>query len=142
MMSLVSKYFGAIKRGETIDLFRSYRPDFADGEQSRDFVYVMDVTDVILWLLDKPAHVGLFNIGSGKARSFLDLVGSIFDALGLERRIRFVEMPEAMRPRYQYFTHADTTRLRAAGYNKPGTDLEAAVGHFVHTHLDTGDQYR
>jgi ADP-L-glycero-D-manno-heptose 6-epimerase len=142
MMSLVSKYFGAIKRGETIDLFRSYRPDYADGEQLRDFVYVTDITDVILWLMDKPADVGLLNLGSGKARSFLDLVGSIFDSLGRERRIRFVEMPEAMRPRYQYFTEADQTRLRAAGYNKPGTELEAGVGHFVRTHLDTEDQYR
>jgi ADP-L-glycero-D-manno-heptose 6-epimerase len=142
MMSLVSKYFGAIRRGETIDLFRSYRLDYADGEQLRDFVYVTDITDVILWLMDKEADVGLLNLGSGKARSFIDLVGSIFDSLRLERRIRFVEMPEAMRPRYQYFTEADQTRLRAAGYNKPGTELEAAVGHFVSTHLDTEDQYR
>jgi ADP-L-glycero-D-manno-heptose 6-epimerase len=142
MMSLVSKYFGAIRRGETIDLFRSYRPDYADGEQLRDFVYVADITDVILWLMDKPAHVGLLNLGSGKARSFLDLVGSIFDTLGLERRIRFVEMPESMRPRYQYFTQADQARLRAAGYNQPSTELEAAVSHFVSTHLDTEDPYR
>ena len=142
MMSLVSKYFGAIKRGETIDLFRSYRPDFADGEQLRDFVYVTDITSVILWLLDRPSHVGLLNLGSGRARSFVDLVGSIFDTLGLERRIRFIEMPEAMRPRYQYFTEADDTRLRAAGYNKSGTELEAAIGHFVTTHLNTEDQYR
>jgi ADP-L-glycero-D-manno-heptose 6-epimerase len=142
MMSLVSKYFGAIKRGETIDLFRSYRPDYADGEQLRDFVYVTDITDVILWLLDRPGGVSLLNLGSGKARSFLDLVGAIFDSLGLERQVRFVEMPEPMRPRYQYFTQSDATRLRAAGYNKPGTELEAAVGHFVRTHLDTEDQYR
>ena len=142
MMSLVSKYFAAIKRGETIDLFRSYRPDFADGEQLRDFVYVTDITDVILWLLDKPAHVGLLNLGSGRARSFLDLVGSIFDTLGLERRIRFIEMPEAMRPRYQYYTEADVSRLRAAGYNRPGTELEAAVRHFVSTHLNTEDPFR
>jgi ADP-L-glycero-D-manno-heptose 6-epimerase len=142
MMSLVSKYFGAIRRGETIDLFRSYRPDYADGEQLRDFVYVTDITDIILWALDKPDYVGLLNVGSGKARSFLDLVGSVFDALGLERRIRFVEMPESMRPRYQYFTESDETRLRAAGYNKPSTALEIAVRHFVSTHLDTEDQYR
>ena len=142
MMSLVSKYFAAIKRGETIDLFRSYRPDFADGEQLRDFVYVTDITDVILWLLDKPAHVGLLNLGSGRARSFLDLVGSIFDTLGLERRIRFIEMPEAMRPRYQYYTEADVSRLRAAGYNRPGPELEAAVGHFVSPHLNTAAPYR
>jgi ADP-L-glycero-D-manno-heptose 6-epimerase len=142
MMSLVSKYFAAIRRGEVIDLFRSYRPDYADGEQLRDFVYVADITNVILWLLDKRAHVGLLNLGSGTARSFRDLVGSVFDALGLERRIRFIDMPEAMRPNYQYFTQADETRLRAAGYNSPGTDLETAVSHFVRSHLVAEDRYR
>jgi ADP-L-glycero-D-manno-heptose 6-epimerase len=142
MMSLVSKYFGAIKAGETIDLFRSYNPDYKDGEQLRDFVYVTDITDVILWLLDQEESVGLFNLGSGKARSFIDLTGAIFDALSLPRKTRFVEMPEAMRPRYQYFTEADPTRLHAAGYNRPGTKLEEAVTHFVRTYLDTPDSYR
>ncbi|HTI02607.1 MAG TPA: ADP-glyceromanno-heptose 6-epimerase [Acidisoma sp.] len=142
MMSLVSKYFPAIKRGETIDLFRSYRPDYKDGEQLRDFVYVHDITETILWLLDGYRGTSLFNLGSGQARSFIDLVGSIFDALAQERKIRFVDMPEAMRPRYQYFTEANATRLQAAGYNRPGTRLEEAVSHFVHTYLDTADPYR
>lgn len=142
MMSLVSKYFPAIRRGETIDLFRSYRPDYADGAQLRDFVYVHDITDAILWLLDGYRGTSLFNLGSGRARSFLDLVGSIFDALGLEKKIRFVDMPEAMRPRYQYFTEANPARLQAAGYNRPGTPLEEAVGHFVRSYLDTDDPYR
>ncbi|MCB8875632.1 ADP-glyceromanno-heptose 6-epimerase, partial [Acidisoma silvae] len=142
MMSLVSKYFPAIKRGETIDLFKSYKPEYRDGEQLRDFVYVHDITDVILWLLDGYTGTQLFNLGSGHARSFIDLVGSIFDSLGLERKIRFVEMPEAMRPRYQYFTQADSARLHAAGYNKPGTPLEEAVEHFVKTYLNTTDSFR
>jgi ADP-L-glycero-D-manno-heptose 6-epimerase len=142
MMSLVSKYFPAIRRGETIDLFRSYRPDYRDGEQLRDFVYVHDITDTILWLLDGYRGTSLFNLGSGQARSFIDLVGSIFDALGLERKIRFVDMPEAMRSRYQYFTQADATRLRATGYNRPGTALEEAVSHFVKAYLNTADAYR
>lgn len=142
MMSLVSKYFPAIKRGETIDLFRSYKPEYKDGEQLRDFVYVHDITDTILWLLDGYSGTQLFNLGSGRARSFIDLVGSIFDALALDRKIRFVEMPEAMRPRYQYFTEANAARLHEAGYNRPGTELEAAVGHFVKTYLDTADMYR
>ncbi|MCB8880713.1 ADP-glyceromanno-heptose 6-epimerase [Acidisoma cellulosilytica] len=142
MMSLVSKYFPAIQRGETIDLFRSYKPEYKDGEQLRDFVYVHDITDTILWLLDGYTGTQLFNLGSGKARSFIDLVGSIFDALEMERKIRFVEMPEAMRPRYQYFTEADPARLQAAGYNRPGTELEVAVGHFVRTYLTKGDTYR
>ena len=101
-----------------------------------------DITDVILWLLDRPEGTSLLNLGSGRARSFIDLVGAIFDSLGMERKIRFVDMPEAMRPRYQYFTQSDPTRLRAAGYNAPGTELEAAVAHFVRTHLNTDDPYR
>ncbi|WP_459678183.1 ADP-glyceromanno-heptose 6-epimerase [Acidisoma sp. 7E03] len=142
MMSLVSKYFGKIKAGETIDLFRSYKVEYKDGEQLRDFVYVHDITDVVLWLLACPQGVALYNLGSGKARTFLDLVGTIFDTLGLERRIRFVEMPEAMRPRYQYFTQANDHRLRAAGYDKPGTSLEEAIEHFVKNYLNTEDVYR
>ena len=142
MMSLVSKYFDAIRRGETVDLFRSYRPDYKDGEQLRDFVYVKDIADAILWLLDRPTHVGLLNLGSGMARSFVSLVGSVFDTLGMERRIRFVDMPEAMRPRYQYLTKADDKRLRALGYNKPATGVEVAIRHFVTTYLNTEDPYR
>lgn len=142
MMSLVSKYFPRIRAGETIDLFRSYRPDYADGEQLRDFVYVQDIAAAILWLLAGYRGASLFNLGSGRARSFIDLVGAIFDSLGRERKIRFVEMPEAMRPRYQYFTESNPARLQAAGYNRPGTPLEEAVGHFVSTYLDTEDPYR
>lgn len=142
MMSLVSKYFPAIRAGETIDLFRSYRPDYADGEQLRDFVYVQDIAAAILWLLRGYRGVSLFNLGSGRARSFNDLVGAIFDSLGAARKIRYVEMPEAMRPRYQYFTEADPKRLQAAGYNRPGTPLEEAVRDFVQGYLDTADQYR
>jgi ADP-L-glycero-D-manno-heptose 6-epimerase len=142
MMSLVSKYFPAIRAGETIDLFRSYRPDYADGEQLRDFVYVHDITETILWLLAGYRGASLFNLGSGRARSFIDLVGAIFDSLGLPRKIRFVDMPESLRARYQYFTQANPARLQAAGYNRPGTPLEQAVGHFVKTYLDTEDAYR
>ncbi|MBY4639444.1 ADP-glyceromanno-heptose 6-epimerase, partial [Gluconacetobacter entanii] len=142
MMSLASKYFGTIKAGETIDLFRSHRPDYKDGEQLRDFVYVEDITGIVLWLLDQSHKVTLYNIGSGQARSFRDLVGAIFDTLGLEHRIRFIDMPEEMRPRYQYFTEADDTRLRADGYNKPGTKLEDAIQHFVQNYLNKTDSYR
>lgn len=142
MMSLASKYFGKIKEGKTIDLFRSHNPDYKDGEQLRDFVYVSDITDIILWLLDQREGVALYNLGSGQARTFIDLVGAIFDTLKLEPRIRFVDMPEAMRARYQYFTEADDTRLRMAGYNKPGTTLENAIRHFVQNYLDKNDQYR
>lgn len=142
MMSLVSKYFSKIKAGETIDLFKSYRPEYKDGEQLRDFVYVHDITEIVLWLLSRNDDVSIYNVGSGKARSFLDLVGAIFDTLSLERRIRFVEMPEGMRERYQYFTEADGSRLGAAGYNHSGTQLEDAVGHFVNTYLNAADIFR
>ncbi len=142
MMSLASKYFDKIKAGETIDLFRSHHPDYKDGEQLRDFVYVEDILGVILWLLDQSHRIALYNVGSGQARSFRNLVGAIFDVLGQEHRIRFIDMPEEIRPRYQYFTKADDTRLRTDGYNRPGTRLEDAIAHFVRTYLDTDDPYR
>lgn len=142
MMSLVSKYFPKIRAGETIDLFKSYNPNYEDGEQLRDFVYVLDITRTIEWLLYNGEGVALYNLGSGEARSFLDLMGAIFDALGQEKRIRFVEMPEAMRARYQYYTKADQKRLRATGCPVPSTPLETAVRHCVETYLNSDVPYR
>ncbi|MEN3167621.1 ADP-glyceromanno-heptose 6-epimerase [Gluconobacter sp. OJB] len=142
MMSLVSKYFPLIRNGEIVNLFKSYKPDYKDGEQLRDFVYVLDITRTIEWLLQHAQGVALYNLGSGEARSFLDLMYAIFDTLGLERRIRFVEMPEAMRERYQYYTKADQKRLRAAGYPVLSTSLETAVSHCIKTYLNSEDPYR
>ena len=142
MMSVVTKFFGAARRGDNIELFKSYRESVADGAQARDFVYVRDTVNVILWFLERRSDVGIFNLGSGKARSFVDLIGAMFDALGVERRITFVDMPEQIRPGYQYFTEAKLTRLKAAGYSVPITELENGVSDLVRTYLASADQYR
>ena len=108
----------------------------------RDFVYVRDCVDVILWLLDQPAVSGLFNLGTGKARSFADLAGALFGALGREPKIRFVDTPAEIRDKYQYFTEAAMDRLRAAGYDKPFTELEDGVDDYVTRYLAGDDPYR
>jgi ADP-L-glycero-D-manno-heptose 6-epimerase len=142
MMSVVNKSFDPASRGEMIRLFKSYREGIGDGEQRRDFVYVRDVVNVVLWFARRGQDVGLFNVGSGKARAFRDLIGSMFDAMGRPRKIEYVEMPIELRERYQYFTEADLSRLHAVGYNAPMTDLEDGVGDFVRNYLDTPDRYR
>ena len=142
MMSVVNKAYAPAARGETIRLFKSHRPDFDDGGQLRDFVYVRDVADVALWFARRARDVGVFNVGNGKARAFRDLIGALFDALGRERKIEYVDMPVELRERYQYFTQADLSRLRALGYNADMTDVESGVAEFVKSYLSQPDPYR
>jgi ADP-L-glycero-D-manno-heptose 6-epimerase len=142
MMSLVAKRFADAKAGRPIRLFKSYRNNIADGEQQRDFIYVDDVTAVVQWLLNTPAVSGIFNVGTGEARSFRDLVTAMFRALGRPPEIEYVEMPAAIRDRYQYFTRANVEKLRRAGYNGGFTPLEDAVASYVGRHLDQPDRYR
>jgi len=142
MMSVVNKSYAPASRGETIRLFKSHREGIEDGAQLRDFVYVRDVVDVALWFARRGADVGLYNVGSGKARAFRDLIGTMFDAMGRERKIEYVEMPVELRDKYQYFTQASLNRLRAAGYNGAMTELEDGVHHFVRTYLSQPDIYR
>ena len=142
MMSVVAKTYPKAAAGESATLFRSHHPDYEDGGQSRDFVWVGDCVDVMLWLLDTPSVSGLFNCGSGKARSFADLTSAVFRALDLEPRIDFVDTPVEIRDKYQYFTEADQTRLRAAGYAKPSTSLEDGITEYVQRYLHTEDPYR
>lgn len=143
MASLVTKNFDRMKAGESVSLFRSYKSEYADGGQLRDFVYVHDVTKTILWLLGHaPDGAALYNIGSGRARSFCDLVHGSFDALSLPRRVDFIQMPEEMRPKYQYFTQATGDRLRNLDYTETFMDIEEAVAHYVRNYLDTDDRYR
>ena len=112
-------------------MFRSHRPDFEDGRQLRDFVYVKDVADVILWLADNRPESGLYNVGTGKARSFYDLADNTFKALGLETKIQFIDTPLEIRDKYQYFTEANMAKLRNAGYRDPFTSLEDGVREYV-----------
>lgn len=142
MASVVFHKFHEVAAGGPARLFRSDRPDIADGEQKRDFVHVEDCVKVVLWLLDNPKVSGLFNVGSGRARSFLDLVRAMFRALGRNDDIAFVEMPADLRGRYQYFTEAPLQRLRHAGYTEPTIGLEEGVGRYVRDHLMRADPHR
>ncbi len=142
MKSVVAQIYPRAVTGEPARLFRSHRPDVVDGGQKRDFVYVRDCVDMMLWLYDHPAVNGLFNIGSGTARSFADLAAAVFRALGSEPRIDFVDTPVEFRDKYQYFTEARMERLRAAGYARPPTTLEEGVRDYVQTYLAADDPYR
>jgi ADP-L-glycero-D-manno-heptose 6-epimerase len=141
-MSVVPKFKAQIEASGVARPFKSYRPDFGDGEQRRDFIYVDDIVAVMLWLLDNPAVGGLFNVGTGKARSFLDMAHAVFKALGREPRLEFSDMPETMRDRYQYFTEASMGRLRKAGFSQPFTSLEDGVEDYVGNYLATPYPYR
>jgi ADP-L-glycero-D-manno-heptose 6-epimerase len=134
--------YGQVSKGEPARLFRSHRPDYDDGGQLRDFVWVGDCVEVILWLLDQRRVNGLFNVGTGAARSFSDLARALFDALGRPENILYVPTPEAIRDSYQYFTQASMERLRAAGYEAPFTALEDGVAHYVGDYLSRDDPYR
>jgi ADP-L-glycero-D-manno-heptose 6-epimerase len=134
MRSIVCKAYEQIRTGGGIKLFKSYRPEFRDGEQRRDFIYVKDAVEMTLAVAQSDAD-GLVNIGSGNAQTWLDLVRPIFKALGLPERIEFIEMPELLRPKYQYFTQARIDRLRACGYTAPITPLADAVSDYVSNYL-------
>jgi len=137
MRSLVHKSFSQVKNEGVIRLFKSYRKDFRDGEQKRDFLYVKDAVAMTLHLAVNKKAGGLFNVGSGAARTWIDLANSVFAALDKRPKIEFIEMPEAIRAKYQYFTQADISRLRGAGYAAPVTSLEEAVTDYVRYHLVT-----
>ena len=142
MMSLVAKRFDDAKAGRTVRLFKSHRPGVGDGEQQRDFIYVDDAVAVVRWLMESPQVSGIFNVGTGKARSFRDLISALFRALGLEPKIEYVDMPENIRGQYQYFTEAKVDHLLRAGYNAGFTSLEDGVKRYVTQFLDTADRYR
>jgi ADP-L-glycero-D-manno-heptose 6-epimerase len=135
MRSLVHKSTAQVQAEGVIRLFKSYRSDFRDGEQKRDFLYVKDAVAMTLHLAASKRAGGLFNVGSGRARTWLDLARAVFAALKRKPKIEFVEMPEAIRDKYQYFTQANLARLRAAGYTAPVTSLEDAVGDYVRNYL-------
>jgi ADP-L-glycero-D-manno-heptose 6-epimerase len=139
MRSVVNKAYDQIRQTGKVQLFKSYRPDYADGEQKRDFIYVKDAVAVTLHFLRESTGGGLFNCGTGQARSWKDLVNAAFAALGITPEIEFIEMPEALRAKYQYFTQADMGKLRRAGYATPFMSLEDAVRDYVTTYLTKQD---
>ena len=142
MMSVVNKCYAPAVRGEPIPLFKSHRQGYEDGGQLRDFVFVRDVASVALWFARRGRDVGIYNVGSGKARRFRDLIGAMFAAMNLPPNIEYIDMPEELRERYQYFTEADLTRLRGAGYNGAMTSLEQGVAELVRDYLGQPDIYR
>ena len=142
MMSVLAKKFADIKAGRAIQLFKSHREGIADGDQRRDFIYVDDVVRVMMWLFASPKVSGLFNVGTGHARSFRDLMLAAYAALGAKPNIDYIDMPESIRGSYQYFTEGDVTRLCQAGYNGGFTKLEDAVGIYVKDFLDRADPFR
>jgi ADP-L-glycero-D-manno-heptose 6-epimerase len=135
MRSLVHKSTAQVQTEGVIRLFKSYRSGYRDGEQKRDFLYVKDAVAMTLHLATTPKSNGLFNIGGGKARTWLDLARAVFAALKRKPKIEFIEMPEAIRDKYQYFTEANLSRLRATGYTAPVTSLEDAVSDYVRNYL-------
>jgi len=141
MISVALKNFREISDSGKAVLFRSHNPDYPDGGQKRDFVWVGDCVDIALWLADHPSTQGIFNVGTGEARTFEDLARSVFRAMGRDADIEFVETPEAIRDRYQYFTQADMSRLRNAGYSRPSTSLEDGVGQYIRDYLMAADPY-
>jgi ADP-L-glycero-D-manno-heptose 6-epimerase len=135
MRSFVIKAFEQIKTNGVVRLFKSYRPEYPDGQQLRDFIYVKDAVEMTLFFYDNPKIGGLFNIGTGRARSWNDLVKAVFSSMGKETKIEYIEMPESMRDHYQYYTEADMTSLRKAGFDKQTSGLEEAIKDYVQNYL-------
>ena len=141
MASVIFHSYNQIKKTGGMKLFRSHRPDFKDGEQLRDFVYVKDVVEVMLFFFEFDAESGLYNLGTGKARSFLDLTKATFKAMGIKENISFIDTPEDIRDKYQYFTEANMQKLLDQGYAVPFYDLEAGVEDYVKQFLMKEDYY-
>ncbi|MBS0490052.1 MAG: ADP-glyceromanno-heptose 6-epimerase, partial [Proteobacteria bacterium] len=142
MKSVASQIWPKVRDGHSVQLFKSYREGVPDGGQTRDFVYVRDVADVIGWLAKNEQVNGIYNLGSGTARTFEDLARAVFTAAGRAPEIEYTPMPPAIRDKYQYFTQAKMERLQAAGYNQPMTTLEDGVSDYVKRYLSQPDPYR
>jgi ADP-L-glycero-D-manno-heptose 6-epimerase len=138
MASVVFHAFNQISANGSMKLFRSHRPDYGDGQQMRDFVYVKDVANVCYFLMHHRKNSGLYNLGSGKARTFLDLATNTFRAMNLEPQISFIDTPADIRDKYQYFTEADMNKLFSIGYTQPFSSLEAGIDDYVRNYLMQG----
>jgi ADP-L-glycero-D-manno-heptose 6-epimerase len=142
MRSVVALKYPLAAGNAAVTLFRSHRAGVPDGGQQRDFIYVRDCVDVLTWLLEHRQVNGLFNLGTGQARSFAELAHALCAALERPPRIEYVDTPPALRPQYQYFTQARMERLRRAGYTQPFTPLEEGVRDYVQRYLSQADPYR
>ena len=131
MRSVVCKTYSTVLSEGKIKLFKSHRKDYVDGEQKRDFIYVKDAVDVVMFFIEHPEICGIFNVGTGEARSWNDLANALFKAIGRAPHIEYFDMPDSLKDKYQYFTQADMTNLRAKGYKKSFTKLEEAIAEYV-----------
>ena len=136
MASVIFHAFNQIKKTGQMKLFRSHNPNFKDGEQMRDFVYVKDVLDVCIWLMHHRKNSGIYNLGSGKARTFYDLVKNVFLSLEIDEQISFIDTPADIRDKYQYFTEANMSKLQKIGYPKPFTGLEEGISDYIRNYLN------
>nr|WP_202526069.1 ADP-glyceromanno-heptose 6-epimerase [Sneathiella litorea] len=142
MKSVIAQCYPKVAAGEGVTLFKSHNPKYEDGGQLRDFVYVKDCVDVILWLLDNPKVSGLFNLGTGKARSFKDLAAAVFKAADKPEKITYVDTPEQIRDKYQYFTEANMQKLRSKGFGGNFRSLEDGISDYITNYLAKDDPYR
>jgi len=131
MRSVIAKSYQRVVDEGKISLFRSYHPDYADGEQKRDFIYVKDAVEIVLFFMDHPEVNGIFNAGTGEAATWNMLARALFKAVGKPEHVEYIEMPEVLKSRYQYFTQADMAKLKNAGYNRPFTPLKEAIGDYA-----------
>lgn len=143
MASVVYHAYKQVKETGRIRLFRSHNPEYADGEQKRDFIYIMDVLDVMYYLMHhrQKSNSGIYNLGTGNAETFLSLAGAVFVTLGLKENIQFIDTPEELREKYQYFTEAPMEKLRAAGYKQGFTPLEKGIREYILMYLEPGKYY-
>jgi ADP-L-glycero-D-manno-heptose 6-epimerase len=141
MRSVIHKAYEQIKREGKIRLFKSYNPNFKDGWQMRDFIYIKDAIEATIFLYENKEARGIYNIGTGRARSFYDLAMAVFRALDVEPNIEFIDMPEEIRDKYQYWTQADISKLRKAGFEREFTPLEEAVNDYIRNYLLKPDPY-
>ncbi len=141
MWSVPYRAYHQILKDGKVKLFKSYRDDYKDGEQKRDFIYVKDCADVMLWLIENPNTSGIFNLGTGKARTWKDLVTAVFNAMGKEPNIEYIDMPDNLRDQYQYFTEAEMSKLEATGCPLPKSSIEDGVRDYVQSHLQKENPY-
>lgn len=142
MASVILHAFNNLEQnGNAIKLFRSHNPDYMDGGQMRDFIYVKDLVKVCVWLMEHQVHSGIYNLGTGKARTFNDLAKSVFAALQLPEKINYIDTPEDIRDKYQYFTEANMNKLRATGYLEPFMSIEEGIKDYIENYLQEGKYY-
>lgn len=139
--SVIYSFYNQLKQGNTLQLFKSYKPEYNNGEQCRDFIWIQDCVNVVLWMIKHPTVSGIYNVGSGTPRTFNDVANIISSVLKKECTIEYIEMPEGLKERYQYHTQANISKLRSVGYNLPMTSLEEGISFYIRDFLNTYDRY-